>query len=91
MHSSFAYYAPFVDRLVTSKKRLNDSTSTSVDVSIGTSHLVDKSVSFSEKEAGSLDGPRPKPTVLEIARMKRGAQKASRLSQIAAKFDTFDE
>jgi hypothetical protein len=87
MHSSFAHYAPFVDRLVNSRRRVNDS---SLDVSVGSVHL-DKSMSFSEKAVNPFEGPRPRPTVLEIASMKRGAKKASKLLRIVEKFDTFDE
>ncbi|KAL3923071.1 MAG: hypothetical protein SGILL_001864 [Bacillariaceae sp.] len=98
-HSSFAHYAPFVDRLITANvkkhsrldfSRLNDS-SASLDASMDRSTQLDKSISFCKDDTDPSEGSTPKPTVLEIANMKKGAKKASKLLQITMRFDTFDE
>ena len=97
IHSSFAHYSPFVERVSTSTKgRLfplkeirskNDvsmrSTSINTSFASDTSFCKENDTSANEKSSTlSDDFMRPIPTILEIGNMKKGAQKAKKIGSI---------
>eukprot|EP00980_Cylindrotheca_fusiformis_P001960 scaffold443_cov125-Cylindrotheca_fusiformis.AAC.9 len=87
IHSSFGWHSPFVEKIGTKKRRIlqqkdssTTSTSSSVDMSFSSaesSQLVQGGRDESARETTCLDDiERPNPTILELGRIRTGAQKS---------------
>jgi hypothetical protein len=94
VHSSFASYAPFVEKLGTKRRKVISPRNAALDLSFSSNGSSQSFLKNDDKTANtslSSDIERPNPTILELSRMKGGAQK-SRLGQIASlRVDAIDE
>ena len=93
VHSSFAYYSPFVNR---NGNNVSMSEILSLDSSFGTelrSHPSDDSICLDgrrkKKPRISSGDKQPNPTILELGRMKRGATRSGQIQSLSV--DTIDE
>jgi hypothetical protein len=97
IHSSFASHAPFVEKIGTKKRRISQQKDTSVmsssiDISftsVASSHPVQVQEETTTEAPPTDDIERPNPTILELGRIKGGAQKSR--SRKFASLEAVDE